>query len=92
MLPLLIPRYDKKKTPKDKAKQMICTLTFLALPVNVQRCSWLLGGILLSVSCLGTCMSCTCCAEEADKVKKKTNTRNIPDVSALNQELKISFY
>lgn len=43
------------------------SLTFPVPPGNGQRCSWLLWDTLPSASCLYTCMSYTCCAEESRK-------------------------
>jgi len=86
----MINSYGQDETKIGLTSTVRSALTFPAPPVNVQRCSWPLGGILLSVSCLGTCMSCTCCAEEADK-DKNTPVRD-PNVSALSQELNVSSY
>lgn len=43
----------------------IVRLTSPVLPESEQRCSWLHEDSLPSASCHDTCMSCTCCAEEA---------------------------
>ena len=62
---------NKKKKVKKNKSLMILALTFPVPPVSVQMYSWPHEDILLSASCLDTCMFYICYAVEA-KIKMKT--------------------
>lgn len=61
---------DKGNNSVTYKQRIVCIfvrLTSPVLPESEQRYSWLHVDNLLSASCHDTCMSCTCCAVEAEK-------------------------